>query len=78
MEFLDKVKAKLAPNTKAFTAVLVGSIMAIGTSGCHTTNNDSGSTDWVRALNYHIFGAFQRHHRYRHCEQRSTQHLDVR
>jgi uncharacterized metal-binding protein len=29
MEFLDKVKAKLAPNTKAFTAVLVGSIMAI-------------------------------------------------
>lgn len=29
MEFLDKVKAKLAPNTSGFTAVLVGSIMAI-------------------------------------------------
>lgn len=29
MEFLDKIKAKFAPNTKGFTAVLVGSIMAI-------------------------------------------------
>lgn len=29
MEFLDKVKAKLTPNTKAMTAILVGSIMAI-------------------------------------------------
>jgi uncharacterized metal-binding protein len=29
MEFIDKVKEKLSPNTKAFTAVLVGSIMAI-------------------------------------------------
>lgn len=29
MSFLEKVKEKLAPNTKAFTAILVGSIMAI-------------------------------------------------
>lgn len=29
MEFLEKVKSFLTPNQKAFTAILVGSIMAI-------------------------------------------------
>lgn len=29
MEFLDKVKTYFTPNTKAFTAILVGSIMSI-------------------------------------------------
>jgi hypothetical protein len=29
MSFIEKVQEKLAPNTKAFTAILVGSIMAI-------------------------------------------------
>jgi hypothetical protein len=58
MEFLDKVKAKLTPNTKAFTAVLVGSIMAIGTSGCHTANNDSGSINWLGVAHNHVPCAF--------------------
>ena len=58
MEFLDKVKAKLTPNTKAFTAVLVGSIMAIGTSGSRMRNNDSGSINWLGALDHHVPCAF--------------------
>lgn len=78
MEFLDKVKAKLTPNTKAFTAVLVGSIMAIGTSGSRMRNNDSGSINWLGAPDNHISGFIQCDHRNRHCEQRSAQHLDVR
>lgn len=47
----------LLPNKKGFTAILVGSIMAIETSGCRTTDNDFDQIDWVRDAHNHICGS---------------------
>ena len=54
MEFLEKVKAILTPNEKGFTAILVGSIMAIDTSGYRSVDNVVGKSDRVRNVSDHL------------------------
>ena len=50
----EKLKDFLKVTEKAFTAILVGSIMAIETSGCQQTNNDFDQTDRVRDVGDHL------------------------
>ena len=54
MEFIEKAKSLLTVNAKAFTAILVGSIMAIDTSGYRSVDNVVGKSDRVRNVNHHL------------------------
>jgi hypothetical protein len=50
----EKLKDFLKVNSKAFTAILVGSIMAIETSGYRSVDNVLGSTDWLRDVSHNV------------------------
>jgi len=78
MAFLESMKKFFVPTTKAFTAVLVGSIMAIEASGYRMVDNVLGSINWLGAPDHHVPRALQRHHRDWHRQQRSPQHIAVR